>query len=72
MSDGWSTDIRSRFEAHSHGLDVRPRGRLRTEFLVQRTIVKARILGQMEIAMKIERPRPLASKKCNDMFSAAF
>jgi hypothetical protein len=25
----------------------------------------------MEIAMKIERPRPLASKKCNDMFSAA-
>jgi hypothetical protein len=33
---------------------VRPRGRLRTEFLVQRTIVKARILGQMEIAMKME------------------
>ena len=26
---------------------------------------------EMKMAMKIERPRPLAAKKCNDIFSAA-
>ena len=71
MSDGWSTDIRSRFCSSSGGVDVRRTGRLRTEFVVQRMIVKAMVNGQMEIGMKIERPRPLAAKKCNDIFSAA-
>ena len=46
-------------------------GRLRTEFIVQRTIVKAMVEGNMELGMKIERPRPLAAKKCNDIFSAS-
>ena len=71
MSDGWSTDIRSRFSSASHGVEVRRIGRLRTEFIVQRTIVNAAVEGNMELGMKIERPRPLAAKKCNDIFSAS-
>ena len=34
-------------------------------------IVKAKINSNMEMAMNIEKPRPLAAKKCNDIFSAA-
>ena len=71
MSDGWSTDIRTRFRESSHGLDVRRTGRLRTEFIVQRMIVKGVVNSEMQIAMKVERPRPLAAKKCIDIFSAA-
>ena len=72
MSDGWSTDIRSRFKSESRGVGVHVTGRLRTEFVVQRTIVKALVSSdEMQIAMKLERPRPLASKKCNDIFAAA-
>ena len=71
MSDGWSTDIRKRASESSHGVSIQRTGRLRTEFLIQRTIVKAVVNQEMKMAMKIERPRPLAAKKCNDIFSAA-
>ena len=71
MSDGWSTDIRTRFREPSHGLDVRRTGRLRTEFIVQLMIIKGVVNSEMQMAMKVERPRPLAAKKCIDIFSAA-
>ena len=71
MSDGWSTDIRTRASESSHGVSIQRTGRLRTEFLIQRLIVKAVVNQEMKMAMKIERPRPLAAKKCNDIFSAA-
>ena len=71
MSDGWSTDIRKRASESSHGVSVQKTGRFRTEFLIQRIIVKAVVNQEMKMAMKIERPRPLAAKKCNDIFSAA-
>lgn len=71
MSDGWSTDIRTRASGQSQGVSVQRTGRLRTEFLIQRTIVKAVVDQEMKMAFKIERPRPLGAKKCNDIFSAA-
>ena len=71
QSDGWSTDIRSRFHSKSEGVSVSRTGRLRSEFVVQRTMVKAQVGGQMHLGIKIERPRLLASKKCADIWSAA-
>ena len=68
MSDGWSTDIRHRFRATSGSVDVQRTGRLRTEFIVQRTIVKAVIDSDMCVGMKIERPRQLAEEKRRDVF----
>ena len=40
---------------------------LRTEFVVQRTMVKARV----GLGIQLERPRPLATNKCSDVWSAA-
>jgi hypothetical protein len=71
QSDGWSTDIRSRTHSKADGVSVSRTGRLRTEFVVQRTMVKAQVGGQMHLGIKVERPRPLASKKCSDVWSAA-
>ena len=72
MSNGWSTDIRSRFKSSRGGVEVARIVRLRTEFVVQRTILKASIISEMHIAMKIERPGPLAANTCDDIWSAAF
>ena len=71
MSDGWSTDIRQRFRATSGSVDVQRTGRLRTEFIVQRTTVKSVLDSEVCMGMKIERPRPLAANKCSDICSAA-
>ena len=71
QSDGWSCDIRSRFRSASQGVQVQRIGRLRTEFVCQRSLVKALINGEMKFAMRIERPRPLATKKCMDIWVAA-
>ena len=68
MSDGWSTDIRQRFRATSGSVDVQRTGRLRTEFIVQRTIVKAVLDSEVCMGMKIERPRPLAATKMQRYF----
>ena len=35
MSDGWSTDLRSKFHSQSEGVHVQRTGRLRSEFVVQ-------------------------------------
>ena len=53
MSDGWSTDIRTRASESSHGVSVQRTGRLRTEFIIQRTIVKAVVNQEMKMAMKL-------------------
>ena len=71
QSDGWSCDIRSRFRFESQGAQVPRIGRLRTEFVCQRSMVKALINGEMKLAMRFERPRPLATKKCMDVWVAA-
>ena len=71
MSDGWSVDMRSRTAAAHDGVRVDRRGRMRTEFVLQRAVLKCQRGDQWHIGVKIQRPRPLASKKCDDIFSAA-
>ena len=71
QSDGWSTDMRTWYRSRSEGVDVSRVGRLRTEFVVQRTMIKAAVGGQMELGIKLERPRSLWNKKCVDIWSAA-
>ena len=71
QSDGWSCDVRSRFRAGTGDLTVQRTGRLRSEFVVRRSIVKALVGGEMLMAMKIERPRPLLTNKCYGVFTAA-
>ena len=70
MSDGWSVDMRYRVRS-SHGEVVVDRhGRLKTEYVLQRSIVKSRRGDQVHMAIKIERPRPLLTKTCADIWSA--
>ena len=71
MSDGWSTDIRARDDSFVGQVRVTRSGRLRTEFVLQRVIVKCRVGDEMRLAIKIARPRCLATKKCIDLWSAA-
>ena len=71
MSDGWSTDLRTTFHSKSEGVHVQRTGRLRSEFVVQRTLIKALIGGEFHLGIKLERPRLLNSKKCSDIWSAA-
>ena len=71
MSDGWSTDIRARDSSFVGQVRVTRSGRLRTEFVLQRVIVKCRVGDEMRLAIKIARPRCLATKKCIDLWSAA-
>ena len=71
MSDGWSVDMRSRVASEHDGVRVDRRGRMRTEFVLQRAILKCQRGDQWHIGVKIQRPRPLASKKCSDIWSAA-
>ena len=69
MSDGWSTDIRSRVLTAHEGVTVRSRTRLREEFLMQRTVLKTNVGGDPHMSIKLERCRQLASKKCIDMYA---
>ena len=71
QSDGWSTDSRTRIHSQSVGVDVARVGRLRTEFVVRRTLVEAAVGGEIHLGIKLERPRPLTTKKCVDIWSAA-
>ena len=71
MSDGWSCDIRERVRASSADVVVNRTTRLRTEFVLQRSMIKVSIGSQMHFGLKIERPRPLLEKKCNDIWVAA-
>ena len=70
MSDGWSCDMRSRDMSSAGDVSVRRTGRLRTEFIVQRAILKTKIGLETHIAFRVNRPRPLAGKRCGDMWSA--
>ena len=71
MSDGWSCDIRQRVRESAGDVVVNRTTRLRTEFILQRSMIKTLIGSDMHFAVKIERPRPLAEKKCNDIWVAA-
>ena len=63
MSDGWSTDLRQRFTARAEDVVVNRTGRLRTELILQRPMIKTLIGSQMHFALKFEGPRPLAETK---------
>ena len=71
MSDGWSCDMRQRASSSHGDIRVDRHGRLRTEYVLQRSVVKSRRGDQVHMAIKIERPRPLMTKKCADICSAA-
>ena len=71
MSDGWSCDMRERVGVSHGGIRVDRRGRMRTEFVLQRAILKCRRGDQWHLAVKVQRPRPLASKKCENLWTAA-
>ena len=73
MSDGWSTDLRTTTVASACEVRVRRPHRLRSEFVMQRSIVKTQVGASSEVVMaiKMDRPRLLASKKCLDIWSAA-
>ena len=70
MSDGWSCDMRNRV-ASAHG-DVRVDrvGRMRIEIVLQRAILKCKRGDQRHMAVKVQRPRPLGTKKCADIWAA--
>ena len=63
--------IRSRFKSSSDGVHVQRTGRLRTEFVVQSTRVKALVGAEMHFGIQLERLRPLATKQCSGIWSAA-
>ena len=71
MSDGWSTDIRSRVLKAHEGVKVHARTRLREEFVMQRTLLKTNVGGDPHMSIQLERPRKLASMKCLDVYAAA-
>lgn len=71
MSDGWSTDLRTTTQDSADGVHVRRPHRLRSEFVMQRTIVKTLVGSEVVMGIKMERPRLLAAKKCVDVWSAA-
>ena len=71
MSDGWSTDIRTRDVSFVGEVRVTRTGRLRTEFAMQRAIIIAKVGNEIQCVVKIARPRCLATKKCADLWAAA-
>ena len=71
MSDGWSCDMRYREASCFEDNRVESRARMRTEFLLQRALLKCRRGDELHLAVKIQRPRPLATKKCDDVWCAA-
>ena len=71
MSDGWSTDIRIQYSSFVGKIRVTRTGRLRTEFCMQRSVIKAKIGQHMQCVIVMARPRCLGSKKCADLWSAA-
>ena len=73
QSDGWSTDVRTRDSSFVGKVSVSRTGRLRTEFAMQRSIIKSKDQhGQMQCVVVLARPRCLGSKKCSDLWSAAI
>ena len=71
MSDGWSCDMRQRVCTTHGDASVVREGRMRTEFVLQRAILKSKRGDSWNMAIKVQRPRALASKKCGHVWSAA-
>ena len=71
MSDGWSCDMRSRVSSCHGDIIVSRAGRMRTSFVLERSILKCNRGGEWHLGVKIQRPRPLATKKCADIWCAA-
>ena len=71
MSDGWTTDVRATDTSFAGKTRITRKGRLRTEFALERCIVKARLGDHPVQAIKIARPRPMLAKKCIDFWSAS-
>ena len=71
MSDGWALDLRTTVINKADGVQVRNPFRLRSEFAMQRSIVKTRVGSDIVLAIKVERPRLLSTKKCIDLWSAS-
>ena len=71
MSDGWSCDMMYREASCFEDNRVESMARMRTEFLLQRALLKCRRGDELHLAVKIQRPRPLATKKCDDVWCAA-
>ena len=68
QSDGWSTDIRTRDSSFVGKVSVSRTGRLRTEFAMQRSIIKAKDQhGVMNCVVVLARPRCLGGKICADL-----
>ena len=63
MSDGWSTDLRTTTHYSADGVHVRRPHRLRSDFVVHRTIVKTLVGSEVVMGIKMERPRLLAAKQ---------
>ena len=70
LSDGWSVDMRDRVGSAQGDVRVDRIGRMRTEFVLQRAILKCIRGDTQHLAIKIQRPRPLHTKKCSDIFAA--
>ena len=71
MSDGWSCDMRSRQRTVHDDMQFINDSRMRIEFLVQRCLLKCKRGSDWHFAVKVQRPRPLATKKCADIWCAA-
>ena len=71
MSDGWTTDVRATDTSFAGKTRITRKGRLRTEFALERCVVKARLGDHPVQAIKIARPRPMLAKKCIDFWSAS-
>ena len=53
MSDGWSTDLRSRFQSVSDGVRVQRTGRLRTEVVVQQLLSRPMSMEKCILALNL-------------------
>ena len=61
MSDGWSCDMRNRMASAHGGFRFGGVGRMRSEFVSQRAILKCKRGDQWHMAVKVQRPRPLGT-----------
>ena len=72
MSDEWACDITKRVSSQHEDIRLSSRGKIRQPFVLERALVKCKRGDDVHFAVKIQRPRPLATKKCVDMWSAAI
>jgi hypothetical protein len=71
MSDGWSTWVKKSWNSHA---DCRRVSKQRHEFVLERVLVKTYVDGlvsNLQMAMKVGRPRRLAERKCWNLFTSS-